>query len=151
MNIEKYMKKDFRAVRPETPMREVARQFFESREPVLPVIDENGKLRGIITIDDFILIFLPEYIDLIRDIDFIQNFGALEKTSFSLEELLFVAEDLMQEDVKVMGVEDSVLKAGAILHRQGIPRVPVVDEGRLVGMIGQTEICRAIYDMEGQD
>ncbi len=145
------MKKDFRTVRPETPMREVARQFFESREPVLPVVDEDGLLLGIITIDDFILIFLPEYIDLIRDIDFIQNFGALENHSFSLEEILFVAEDLMQEDVKVLGVEDSVLKAGAILHRQGIPRVPVVDEGRLVGMIGQTEICWAIYDMEGQD
>ncbi|MBU8920881.1 MAG: CBS domain-containing protein [Bacteroidales bacterium] len=151
MKIGKYMKKDFRAVRPETPMREVAKLFFESREPVLPVVDEDGKLRGIITIDDFILIFLPEYLDLVRDIDFIQNFGALENNSFSLEESLFVAEDLMQEDVKVMEINDSVLKAGAILHRQGIPRIPVVDEGRLAGMIGQTEICRAIYDMEGQD
>lgn len=151
MIIGKYMKKDFRAVRPETPMREVARLFFETREPVLPVVDEDGSLKGIITIDDFILIFLPEYIDLVRNIDFLQNFGALENNSFSLEEMLFVAEDLMQEDVRVMGIDDSILKAGAILHRQGIPRIPVVDDGRLVGMIGQTEICRAIYDTEGQD
>jgi CBS domain-containing protein len=67
------MKIDFRTVAPNTPMREIARLFFETGESVLPVTEEDGTLSGIITIDDFILIFLPDYIDLIRNIDFLHD------------------------------------------------------------------------------
>lgn len=149
MNIGKYIKEDFRRLSPEAPLKEVAKIFFESGESVLPVVEEGGSLAGIITIDDFILIFLPDYIDMIRSVDFIHNFGALEKTSFSVEESLFVAEDLMREDVTVLDVDDSIMKAAAALHKYGLPRIPVVSDGRLVGMISQNDICRAIYDLEG--
>ncbi len=151
MNVGKYMNRDFASVLPHTTMREVARLFFESREPVLPVTDEDGTFLGIITLDDFILIFLPDYLDMVRNIDFIHNFGALERSSFSVEEMLFVAEDLMREGVRTLEEKDSVLLAGAVLHREDLARVPVVSEGRLTGMIGRVEICKAIYDMEGQD
>ncbi|HSG29016.1 MAG TPA: CBS domain-containing protein, partial [Candidatus Krumholzibacterium sp.] len=116
MNVGKYMNRDFAAVRPHTTMREVARLFFESREPVLPVTDDDGTFLGIITLDDFILIFLPDYLDMVRNIDFIHNFGALERSSFSVEEMLFVAEDLMREEVRTLEEKDSVLLAGAVLH-----------------------------------
>lgn len=151
MDVGKYMKRDFVSARPHTPLREIAGLFFESGESVLPVTEEDGSFLGIITLDDFILIFLPDYIDMVRNIDFIHNFGALEKTSFSVEEMLFVAEDLMREEVRTLEEKDSILMAGAILHREDLARVPVVSEGRLTGMIGRTEICRAIYDMEGQN
>ncbi len=149
MNIGKYIKKDFLKLSPESPLKEVARAFFESGESVVPVVEDDGSLAGIITIDDFILIFLPEYIDMIRSVDFIHNFGALEKTSFSVEETLFVAEDLMREDVTVLDVDDSIMKAAATLHKYSLSRIPVVSGGRLVGMISQNDICRAIYDLEG--
>ena len=150
MEISKYMKKDFRTVSPETPMREIARAFFETGESVLPVTQEDGALAGIITIDDFILIFLPEYIDLIRDIDFLHDFGALERSSFTVEERLLVAEDLMREDITPLEETESVMKAAAVLHKVQLRRLPVVSGSRLVGMIGLGEVCRAIYDMEGR-
>ena len=149
MKIKDYMKKDFRTVAPHTPMREVARTFFETGESLLPVTDSEGMLVGVISIDDFILIFLPGYIDLIRSVDFIHDFGALEKTSFSIEEKLFVAEDLMSEDFQVLDENDSVMKAAAMLHQLKLSRIPVVSGNRLVGMISTNDVCRAIYDMEG--
>lgn len=149
MKIKDYMKKDFRTVAPHTPMREVAWAFFETGESLLPVTDSEGVLVGVISIDDFILIFLPGYIDLIRSVDFIHDFGALEKTSFSIEEKLFVAEDLMSEDFQVLDENDSVMKAAAMLHQLKLSRIPVVSGNRLVGMISTNDVCRAIYDMEG--
>ncbi len=130
-------------------MKEVAKLFFETGESVLAVVKDDGSLAGIITIDDFILIFLPDYIDMIRSVDFIHNFGALENISFSVEEMLFVAEDLMREDVTVLNVNDGIMKAAAALHKYGLSRIPVLDNNRLVGMMSQNDICRAIYDMEG--
>lgn len=150
MEISKYMKMDFRTVAPHTPMREIARLFFETGESVLPVTEEDGTLSGIITIDDFILIFLPDYIDLIRNIDFLHDFGALERSTFSVEEKLLVAEDLMREDVMPLEETESVMKAAAALHKLGFQRIPVVSGSRLVGMIGLGDVCRAIYDMEGR-
>ncbi len=150
MEISKYMKRDFRTVAPHTPMREIARLFFETGESVLPVTEEDGTLSGIITIDDFILIFLPDYIDLIRNIDFLHDFGALERSTFSVEERLLVAEDLMREDVTPLEESESVMKAAAALHKLGFQRIPVVSGLRLVGMISLGDVCRAIYDMEGR-
>ena len=150
MEIRKYMKRDFRTVAPHTPMREIARLFFETGESVLPVTEEDGTLSGIITIDDFILIFLPDYIDLIRSVDFLHDFGALERSTFSVEERLLVAEDLMREDVTPLEESESVMKAAAALHKLGFQRIPVVSGLRLVGMISLGDVCRAIYDMEGR-
>ncbi len=150
MEISKYMKRDFRTVAPYTPMREIARIFFETGESVLPVSNEDGTLSGIITIDDFILIFLPDYIDLIRSVDFLHDFGALERSTYSVEERLLVAEDLMREDVTPLEETDSVMKAAAALHKIQLRRLPVVSGSKLVGMIGLGEVCRAIYDMEGR-
>ena len=150
MEISTYMKKDFRTVAPDTPMRDIARLFFESGESVLPVADEDGSLAGIITIDDFILIFLPDYIDLIRNVDFLHDFGALERSTYSVEERLLVAEDLMREDVTPLKETESVMKAAASLHKAQLRRLPVVSGLRLVGMISLGDVCQAIYDMEGR-
>lgn len=150
MKIKDYMKRDFRAVPPDAPLREIARFFYESGESLLPVTEENGRLVGVIFIDDFILIFLPEYIDLIRNIDFLHDFGALERTSFTIEEQLFVAEDLMKEEFVVLEEEESILKAAAMLHKHDQQRIPVVRDDRMVGMISQNDVCRAIYDLEGR-
>jgi len=150
VQIGKYMKRNFHRVEPHTPLREVARLFFESGESVLPVTEENGTLAGLITIDDFLIIFLPDYIDLIGSVDFLHDFGALEIDPLSVEEKLFVAEDLMRENVRVLEESDSILKAVAALHKAGLPRLPVVSEGKLTGMISENDICRAIYEMEGQ-
>jgi len=149
MEIRKYMMRDFHAVVPRTPMREIARLFFETGESVLPVTTEDGTLSGIITIDDFILIFLPDYIDLIRSVDFLHDFGALERRSYSVEERLLVAEDLMRENITPLEESESIMKAAAALRKSELQRLPVVSGSRLVGMISLGDVCRAIYDMEG--
>jgi len=149
LQIKNYMKKDFLSVPPHAGLREVAEVFYRSCESIIPVAGDDGTFLGVISIDDFLIIFLPEYLDLVQDIDFIHDFGALEKTSFSVEELLFVAEDLMRHDFPVIDENDSLMKAAAMLIKHGIPRIPVLSCGQLVGMISKNDICRAIYDTEG--
>lgn len=144
------MKKDFISIPPHAGLREVAEAFYKSGESILPVAGSDGNFLGVISIDDFLIIFLPEYLELVQDVDFVHNFGALETASFSVEELLFVAEDLMRHDFPVIDENDSLMKAAAMLVKHDIPRIPVLNaEGKLVGMIGKNDICRAIYDTEG--
>jgi CBS-domain-containing membrane protein len=130
-------------------MKDIARLFFETEESVIPVLDREENLRGIIRIDDFMHIFLPDYIDLIKNFDFVRSFGALEKYSFTIEELLFVAEDLMIVNPPSLEEEDSLLKGLAILHKNGLYRIPVVSGKKLTGMISLNDICRGIYENKG--
>jgi len=149
LKISKYINRNYHGVQEDTPMKDIARLFFETGEPVIPVVDRQQQLKGIISIGDFMHIFLPDYIDLIKDFDFVRSFGALEKYSFTIEELLFVAEDLMVVDPPALEEEDSLLKAVAILHKHGLSRIPVVSGRRLVGMVSLNDICRGIYENKG--
>jgi CBS domain-containing protein len=151
LKIKNYMKTDFKAASCHTPLKEVARLFYETGESILPIVEDDGSLAGIISIEDFILIFLPDYIDLVKSIDFIHDFGALEKASMNVEEMLFVAEDLMRVDYPVLDENDSVLKAAAVLHKLDFQRLPVISGRRLVGMMSMNDVCRAIYDTEGHN
>ncbi|MDD3643701.1 MAG: CBS domain-containing protein [Candidatus Krumholzibacteria bacterium] len=150
MKIGDYMQRDFRKVSPHTPLPGIARAFYETGQPALPVVRADGSLAGIIAIEDFILVFLPQYIDLVRSVDFIRDFGFLERTSYTIEERLLVAEDLMREEVFVLEETESVMKAAAALHKHRLQRIPVVGGGKLTGMISLNDVCRAIYDMEGR-
>ncbi|MBD3178496.1 MAG: CBS domain-containing protein [Candidatus Latescibacteria bacterium] len=149
MQISEYINRNFHRVYEDTPMKDIARLFFETEDSVIPVLDREDNLRGIIRIDDFMHIFLPDYIDLIKNFDFVRSFGALEKYSFTIEELLFVAEDLMIVNPPSLEEEDSLLKGLAILYKNGLYRIPVVSGKKLIGMISLNDICRGIYENKG--
>ena len=48
------MATDFASIRPEQSLSEVAQFFVENRHGCMPVVDEEGKLLGILTSSDFV-------------------------------------------------------------------------------------------------
>ncbi|GMM85756.1 HPP family protein [Pseudoalteromonas sp. SS15] len=48
------MATDFASIRPEQSLSEVAQFFVENRHGCMPVVDEDGKLLGILTSSDFV-------------------------------------------------------------------------------------------------
>lgn len=50
----------------------------------------------------------------------------------------------MSRPVEVVSPESSIIEAGKILETRGIKRLPVVEAGRLVGMVTQTDIARGL-------
>ncbi|WP_337288808.1 CBS domain-containing protein [Candidatus Methylomirabilis sp.] len=53
------MERQIISVRPETGLREVTETFTKYNLMALPVVDEGGELRGIITVDDVLNLLLP--------------------------------------------------------------------------------------------
>lgn len=58
--VSEFMLKDFLAVRPGENDRQVARRMAEYNLLALPVVDRNGVLLGVITVDDALDALLPE-------------------------------------------------------------------------------------------
>lgn len=57
--LDEIMERQIISVRPETGLREVTETFTKYNLLAVPVVDEGGELRGIITVDDVLNLILP--------------------------------------------------------------------------------------------
>ena len=55
--------------------------------------------------------------------------------------------DRMSSPVEVVSPEASVFDAGKTMEAKGIKRLPVIDEGKLVGIVTQTDITRGLISV----
>ena len=58
--LEDIMRREFQTARPDEPAREVAQRIAEYNLLALPVVDDEGDILGIVTVDDAMEILLPK-------------------------------------------------------------------------------------------
>ena len=97
-------------VRPEENLPSVAKKILENRVPVVPVFD-GDELVG--TVSDIDLLF--------KVVE--KEFGDLKAIDFATKELITLLP------------EDSVAKAVAIFRDNNISRAPIIDKGKIIGII----------------
>jgi CBS domain-containing protein len=104
-------------IHPEASAQEAARLLDEKRISGAPVVDGEGKLIGIVTEADII--------------------------SKVNREGLRVA-DIMSHELIVVSEETPLEEIAALLSERKIKRVPVVEGGRLVGIVSRADIVHAV-------
>jgi CBS domain-containing protein len=111
---------------------------------ILPVVDEDKKLVGMIALQDLLALELPPIIGLIDEIDFVTDFGAIETTRPSFESVSRSILDIMQPPTFVN--EDSgLLYAYALMVKHKLFDLPVVNkEMTLVGIVSRVDIAAII-------
>ena len=57
----------------------------------------------------------------------------------------------MTEKVRTVGPGDTIHEAAKTMSRHDVSRLPVVDDGRVVGMISRSHIVRALARYEFHD
>lgn len=138
------MKQNVFFVKPDTTVIEAAAVLVERRVGTLPVVDDAGILIGVTSIKDIIQIFLPDFVSLLSDIDFVRDYGALEYPS---SERLEKAKDMLVTDImeEPLGIEDdsSLIKALSVMQKHGVRDLPVLKRGILVGIASRVDIGRA--------
>ena len=130
--------------RPEMTVKEAALLMAENNVGTLPVVDEASELVGVTTMRDIIQIFLPDFVPLLSNIRFITDYGDLgtpTATDIQRAESLVIA-DIMEEPVSV---EDdcTLIRALSFMEKYRIRDLPVVKEGKLVGIASRVDIGRA--------
>jgi len=128
---------------PHTEVREIARTLLERRVSALPIVDAQGTLRGIVSEGDLInrseaetqhgrswwlrLIAAPD--ELARD--YLRAHGTR-------------AEDVMTTDVITVAEDTPLAQIAALLERHRIRRVPVLRDGRLVGIVSRANLLQGL-------
>lgn len=119
---------------PEVPViaaREVMRKHVLRH---LPVVDQRGRLVGIITDRDLRqVVFMPTLRDRMLEV------GELLRA--------LTVSDIMTRDVVVVTPGARIDEAARLMHQRKIGALPVVDRGRVVGIITETDILAAFEEL----
>lgn len=145
VRVEDMMTREVVSVRPETPVREIARLLLDQGLTGVPVIGAEG-LIGIITDADLIVreadIQLPSYLQIL------DNFIILgDRKRFDEEvrrSIGTVAEQIMTREVVTVEPDATIGEVAKIMFERKVNPVPVVDQGRVVGIISRADIIRLI-------
>ena len=144
MNVSNCMKRNVVSISPSATIRQVAARMVKNRIGLLPVVNERGKPVGVVRLRDLLTLELPDFVNLLPDVDFVHDFGAVETTRPSPEELDHPATTLMQPAITV---EENcgLLRAYALMLQHNLLDMPVLNgRGELVGIISWVDIGTAI-------
>lgn len=72
------MKRQVVSVSLETTAEEAARLVLAHHSGTLPVVDQQGVLVGVVRLQDLLQAFMPDFLSLFDNIDFIHSFRAVE-------------------------------------------------------------------------
>jgi nucleotide-binding universal stress UspA family protein/predicted transcriptional regulator len=139
------MAKDVIAVRADTPLQEIARLLKEHRIGGAPVIDSEGEVIGMVSDCDLFLkqkrvrrlgIYAPAIFD-----QFIEpeNIAEIYEKARRL-----TAADVMTKAVATVDPQDEVGQTAETMMRDGLRRVPVTHDGKLVGIISRSDIIHLL-------
>ncbi|MFQ6067324.1 MAG: CBS domain-containing protein [bacterium] len=143
--VKDFMTKKVVTIGRETTIQEMAHIFLTHTFDLLPVVDKENNLLGVIAKKDLLSPFVPEYFDLLEDIGFISDFGGLETVPGTILENLLLAEDIMRENPVTIDEEASCFKALALMASHDIRHLPVVKKGKLIGIVSRTDILKVIF------
>jgi CBS domain-containing protein len=149
-SVREYMDHDPLTVQPGTKAEDVARLLGEHELHGVPVVNDAGRCVGIVTENDLVLadeegdLHIPHYIELFGGLVFLESVRGFEKRL--KKAMAATARDLMTEDPTTIAPDVDVHEAGRVISSSGHNRLPVVEHGRLVGVITRADVLRALTD-----
>ncbi len=142
MKVRDVMDKIVVSVPPQTTYEQAAKIMHQHRFSGLPVVDDSGKLVGILSEKDLFRALYPNYEDYARKTE---EFLAEEAEESHIEEVRKNTVDhYMTKSVLSIESDAPIMKAGGIMLAHGVHRLPVIEHGRLVGLVTRENIYGAI-------
>ena len=142
------MDTDTPTVSPEDTVEAVLRRMREHELSGIPVVNAVGRCVGIITEADLIMtgedadLHLPHYFQLFGGLVFLEPLRHFEERLRKATAAL--ATDLMTEDPVTIEPTATVHEAAHVIARSKHNRLPVVEHGRLVGVVTRVAVLDAL-------
>lgn len=109
-----------------------------------PVVAENDNIVGIISEKDLFRVLFPFYTSYYNNPELYVDYEERENKVDEIKN--HKVELFMSRDFVHISPEDPVLRAGALMLAKNISRLPVVEDGKLIGMIWRRDIYKTILN-----
>ena len=146
--VRDYMDADPVTVTPDATVEEVARILGENELHGVTVVDSTGQVVGVVTENDLVIgdeegdLHIPAYIELFGGLVFLEPFRRFEARM--RKAVAASAGQMMTSDPRTVGPDDDVHEAAHVIVETGHNRIPVVEAGRLMGVISRADVVRAL-------
>jgi CBS domain-containing protein len=150
IEVRDIMNREVVTVKPDTSIEELERLFIEKDIPGVPVLDDDGELYGVVTESDLISkekrFHIPTIIRIFDAIIPLESTGKVEKEIKKMAGTTVA--DICTREVITVSETDTLNDIATIMSEKKIHLLPVVKEGKLVGIVGKKDIIRAIAESE---
>jgi CBS domain-containing protein len=146
--VRQVMTADPVTVTPDASVEDVVRLMRDHELPGLPVVDDDGALLGIVTESDLVIaddegdLHIPHYIELFGGMVFLEPLRGFEARL--KKAAAATAREMMTAHPVTVEADDPVRKAARMIADSGHNRLPVVEGGRLVGVVTRVDVLGAL-------
>jgi CBS domain-containing protein len=137
MKVSEIMTKKVYTISPDSTLKECAEALNRYNINGLVVV-EKEKVVGVITRSDIFKAILPRYPDIIEEERYVSDLEYVEERANKLFEM--EVKDIMGAPPITVNSDMPIVKAGSTMILRRVKQVPVVDKGKLVGIITLTDI-----------
>lgn len=151
MYVKDIMTKEIITVREEDTVEKCANLLITHGLSGLPVVDDRGKIKGMLTEGDLIRrasrVKGPAVLEVLGGLIYLESpkkfIDDLKKSMGNL------ARDIMTGDVITVDQDKEIEDAATLLVQEKIKRLPVVDkEGNLIGIVSRKDIMNHLFSKE---
>lgn len=142
------MDRDLVVAHPEDSVETLLRTLREHELPGVPVVNGGGRCIGIVTESDLVLVDeeedlrLPLHIDLFGGTVFLGRMKPFEDRV--KKAIASNVEEMMTADPVTVSPDTDVHEAARIIAEERHNRLPVVEHGRLVGVVTRLDVLAAL-------
>ena len=142
------MSVDYVSVHPELPLGEAVKLFLpaamEGRRRIfgIMVVDEEGVLKGMLSMYDILLFLCPKHVGLWGQMTDLEVSGLMDRALGRMKRIL--VGDIMTHEVVTVSPGTHLLAVVDLMIRRHIRRLPVVEEGKVVGIAFISDVFNAL-------
>lgn len=142
MTVRDVMTRSVLSVRPETPLKDVARMLIDHAISGVPVVNAEGRVLGIVSEADFLI--KEQGAEHVHHRPLARIFGESRESQTQMAKLeAATAAEAMTAPPLTIDPTRPMSEAAAIMTTHGVNRLPVVDDGVLVGIVTRADLVRA--------
>nr|BFE57485.1 CBS domain-containing protein [Dactylosporangium thailandense] len=124
-------------------IRRAAEVISVSEVGQLMVLDHDGRFVGALSEEDLVRAMLPGFDDVTAAGGTLADaFALFLERGRTLADR--VVDPLVVRDVAALRPDDELARAAVVMLDRGLRRLPVVDDGQLVGTLSRADLCRAV-------
>ncbi|MBW2444525.1 MAG: CBS domain-containing protein [Deltaproteobacteria bacterium] len=153
--VRDWMHRDVRTVREDLPLAELDHRFLADRVTGFPVVAQDGALIGLVSRSDVIRQLSVEHTWAETLSDYYTDWSGFDSTVPSLTEIgertgrrleERTVADVMAREPITIDPDDALSKAAGILVEKRFHRLPVIEKGRIVGILSSLDIARHVAE-----
>lgn len=145
MKAQDIMTREVVKIREDTTVEEIARLLSKHRIGGMPVVDEDGRVIGIVCESDLFLKEKGLPFSAVKVPVLFKRWVDSDRLAEIYEEARHhTAADVMTSDVVCVDVEDTMSHVAWLMAQRNIKRVPVLRDGVLAGIITRSDIIRLL-------